>query len=129
MKHLIILGFIFAIIGCSRDNFDNPTLQDLQGKWIEVKSKTDTLSFSVLNGKNIVMLNRDKEIINGELIPKRGTGPYEYKLKEGNISLNWMLSSNSAFNDFRLTFKGNKLIIGNFYDSTLDNSLTFEKIH
>lgn len=129
MKHLIILVFICVLAGCSRDNIDKPSAQNSKGNWIEVKSKTDTLTFNSVDGLNVMTLTRGNENINGELLPKTGSGPYEYKLKEEYISLNWMLSSNNAYNDFRLTFKGNKLIIGNFYDSTLDTQLTFEKIN
>ncbi len=129
MKHFIIVVIICALTGCSQDNFDNPTPQDLQGTWIEVKSKTDTLTFNSVDGLNLMTLTRGKEIINGHLLPKKGSGPYEYKLKEEFISLYWMLSSNNTFNDYRLVFKGNKLTVDNFYDSTLNTSLTFDKIN
>tara|TARA_R110000823_G_scaffold255888_1_gene377871 strand:- start:90 stop:320 length:231 start_codon:yes stop_codon:yes gene_type:complete len=73
-------------------------------------------------------LNRGKEIRNENLVPKLKSGTYVYKIIEENISLRWILSSNSNFNDYYFKISGNKLNIGNFYGSTSGETLSFEKL-
>ena len=75
-------------------------------------------------------LNRGRELRDGNpyTLPKYGSGPYDYTLLNDKISLRWMLSSNSNFNDYGFEMSGNTLFIGNFYDSPSGDLLTFERL-
>lgn len=127
MKYALIL-IVFAFLSCSEDNVNTTTTSDLSGKWIEIETRTDTLSFELLGDSEIMNLNRGKEMRNGILLPKYNSGPYTYKLAEEKISLNWMLSSNSNFNDYYFKVMDTRLHIGNFYHSASGETLTFEKL-
>ncbi|MCB0458927.1 MAG: hypothetical protein KDC74_02785 [Flavobacteriaceae bacterium] len=107
---------------------DTTTSSDLNGKWIEVKTKTDTLIFKSWESIETMTLNRGKEVRDGQLLPKSGSGPYEYKLATGKISLYWMLSSSYSFNDYNFKRTGDTFVIGNFYNSPSGTTLTFKKI-
>lgn len=123
---LIILALVF--FSCTKDNSNLENSNDLIGKWIETQSRMDTLSFESLDNLAIMNLNRGKEIRNENLVPKLKSGTYVYKIIEENISLRWILSSNSNFNDYYFKISGNKLNIGNFHGSTSGETLSFEKL-
>lgn len=127
MKYGLII-FVLAFLSCSKDSTDMGASSELKGKWIEAETRMDTLSFESLDGLEIMNLNRGKEIRDGNLLPRSGSGPYKYKLLEEKISLYWMLSSDSKFNDYYFKIIGDKLNIGNFYGSTSGEILTFEKL-
>lgn len=116
-----------VFLSCSSEEVD--IKHDLIGQWVEVNKKTDTLTFTSLDNSEVMNLARGKEMRQGHLLPKIGSGLYEYKLKEEKISLYWMASSKLTFKDYKFKMTGNKLTIDNFYDSTLDASLTFEKLN
>lgn len=124
MRYLIILFFILILYSCAKDK-DDLTLNDLKGKWIEVVTKSDTLTFSPMDKR--LTLGRGKEMRNGSLLPKFKSGLYEYKLQDESISLYWMLSSNYNFSNYSFELKDDKLYIGNFYESTSGAILTFER--
>lgn len=125
MKYGLIL-FLLVPFACSKDNPGVLCSSQLKGKWIETEIGMDTLSFESLDHMEIMNLNRGKETTDGS--PKYKSGPYQYKLVEKRISLKWMLSSDSNFNDYYFEIMGNSLKIGNFYGSTLGDSLTFERL-
>ena len=128
MKYGLTLIFVLTLLSCSKNETNIINSTDLKGKWIDVETRQDTLYFESLDNLEIMNLNRGKEIREGHLLPKYGSGPYNYKLSELKISLNWMLSSNSNFNDYYFKIIENKLIIGNFYGSEYGETLTFEKL-
>ena len=82
-----------------------------------------------LESLDVMTLARGKERRNGHLLPKTGAGLYEYKLKDGTISLYYMLSSNDKFDDYNFKRAGDQLTIDNFYDSSLGKALTFNKLY
>ncbi len=129
MKYALIL-FALAFLSCSEEDTNTVTVtsSDLKGKWIEIETRTDTLSFELLGDSEMMILNRGKEIRNGFLLPKYNSGPYNYKLAEEKISLYWMLSSNASFKDYYFKVKNTRLQIGNFYNSESGETLTFEKL-
>lgn len=127
MKYALII-FAFTFLGCSKDDTNIVTSSDLEGKWIETETRMDTLSFESLGNLEIMNLKRGKEIRDGNLLPKSGSGPYNYDLSEEKISLNWMLSSDSSFTAYYFKVVGDKLSIGNFYGSTYGETLIFEKL-
>lgn len=127
MKYVLII-LILAFLCCSKDDTKSLTSANLKGKWIETETRLDTLSFESMENFEIMNLNRGKEIRNGNLLPKSGSGPYRYLLLEEKISINWMLSSDGSFNDYYFKIIENKINIENFYGSTLGETLTFEKL-
>lgn len=104
------------------------TSADLKGKWIDTETRLDTLVFEPIETSEIFNLKRGKEILNGHLLPKSGSGPYYYNLDKDKISLRWMLSSNSNYEDYYIEIIENKMNIGNFYGSTSGDTLAFEKL-
>ena len=127
MKYGLFL-LVLTFLCCSKDDTKSLTSTNLKGKWIETGTRLDTLSFESLDNLDIMNLNRGKELRNGNLLPKPKSGPYTYKLLEGKISLNWVLSSNSSFNDYYFKVIDNRLNIGNFYGSASGGTLTFERL-
>jgi len=125
MKYGLIL-FLLVSFACSKDNTDVLNSSQPKGKWIETEIGMDTLSFESLDTMEIMNLNRGKETGDGS--PKYKSGPYRYRIVEKRISLKWMLSSDSNFNDYYFEITGNRLKIGNFYGSTLGDSLTFDRL-
>lgn len=126
MKKLLLMVLVSVFVSCSDDNGITPNIKN--GKWVEIETKSDTLSFSTLEELEIMTLDRGKELQNGVLKPKYRSGSYEYRLSEGKISLRWVLSSNSNFDEYNFRIENEKLYIGNFYDSSSGEILTFEKL-
>ncbi len=127
MRYRIIL-IILTLLNCSKKDIKNTTSADLKGKWVEAAMKTDTLSFESLENLEIMYLNRGVEMKDGYLLPKAGSGPYVYKLSQEKISILWMLSSNSSYNDYYFNRLENRIEIGNFYGSETNEILTFERL-
>src|SRR5688572_16512841 len=118
MKYGWIGIFMMTVVSCDTgDNNGFPLTPGLSGKWVEMKTRTDTLRFESWESLDVMYLGRGIEVRNGSLLPKSGSGPYQYKLMDGKISLNWMLSSNSSFNDYNFRYYGDTLMIDNFYGS------------
>lgn len=129
MKQGLVIIFVLALISCTSDNVT--TLTDLNGKWVDINTKTDTLTFGLFGDKESMILGRGKEMRDGFMLPKYGSGPYDYKLLTGDkISLRWTLSSSSNFNDYYFKQTGDKLTIEKFFDTTTSGTmLTFKKIN
>jgi hypothetical protein len=127
LHKLLTLLFCLAFIGCTEDS---PNIDvSLYGKWVEVNDKVDTLTFNIIDGHEFMTLDRGKEVRDGFLLPKAGSGPYDYKILGNKISIYWLLSSNSAFNDYYFEKIGSQLKVENFYDeSAIGTILTFEKV-
>ncbi len=89
------------------------------GTWVETLSKTDTIVFSPeYEGLYPVFsLNRGFRITEGHTLPEYFSGLYHYIPGENSISVNWFLSSNSAFNRyyFEMTPDRNEFRIGSFF--------------
>jgi hypothetical protein len=123
MKKLTII-LLIAIFGCSED--DSGADLPLTGKWVEATTLSDTLTFL---DNEIMILDRGREAKNGVLLPKVGSGSYDYRLLADKITLRWHLSSNSAFNDYQFNKTGNIITIENFFDPNEAGSMqTFRKI-
>jgi hypothetical protein len=121
MKYVIITVLVLGVLSCADDDFDNVNSDDLIGEWMELNTETDTLSFEVVNGQAFMILKRAERPF---------TGPYEYKLLPNNkISIHWTLASTvNSFNDYFFKLSGDKLSIGNFYNSPSGAILTFKKL-
>ena len=129
MRQGLVILFALTLIGCTSDNLT--TLTDLNGKWVDINTKTDTLTFGLFGDKESMILGRGKETRDGFILPKSGSGPYDYKLLAGDkISLRWTLLSNSNFNDYYFKQSGDKLTIEKFFDTTTSGTmLTFKKLN
>ncbi|MEB2777568.1 hypothetical protein SYJ56_19790 [Algoriphagus sp. D3-2-R+10] len=121
MKYGLIAIFVLAVLSCTNDNLDMVNSPDLRGEWIALNTKTDTLSFETLNGQKFMVLKRAERTF---------TGLYEYKLLPiDQISIKWTLASTyNTYNDYYFKLLGDKLKIGNFYDSPSGTILTFQKL-
>jgi len=123
MKKLVFV-FIMAAFGCSDD--DSGTETPPIGRWVEVTALSDTITFL---DHEFMMLSRGREIRNGILLPKAGTGSYDYRLQNDKISLRWHLSSNSSYSEYQFNKKDNIITIENFYDHDKTGTIqTFRKL-
>lgn len=132
MKHTIfILIAVIALIsfGCEETEFN---IDSLNGSWIESSSRADTLVFDSNEFEGWLYLNRVKELRNGYMLPKIGSGSYDYEISNDSIVLQYHLSSCMCPKSytFEILSGEDKLKIGNFYDDDipLGEMLTFEKL-
>lgn len=121
MKYGIITAFVLTTLSCANDKVDIVNLKNLRGEWIEIDTKTDTLSFEIVHGKEYIMLKRAEFT---------HTGLYEYKLLPNDeISIHWTLASTfNSFDNYYFKLTDDKLSIGNFYASPSGTILTFQKL-
>jgi len=126
MRRTLLLFSILPVLGCSNDAVT--TENEIGGKWVEATSRTDTISFEMLDNSAIFNLYRGVEMLDGESKPKYRSGTYLYNLEDDKISLKWLLSSNSSFEEYYCRFNGNKLAVGNFYNAPYGEILEFDKI-
>lgn len=126
MRSVLMLCLIPALVGCSNDAIKADA--ELDGNWVETLSRTDTITFEKLDSSDSFNLNRGVEVLDGMSKPKYRSGTYLYTLGDGNISLKWLLSSNSAYEEYYFRLKGNRLRVGNFYDAPSGAILEFEKL-
>src|SRR5688572_7711186 len=117
MKRGLIIVFALSLLSCSTDNVTTST--ELNGKWVDIHTKTDTLTFGLFGDQESMLLGRGREMRNGSLRPKYGAGPYDYKLLASDtISLRWMLSSSGNFNNYYFKQTGDRLTVEKFFDAT-----------
>lgn len=116
--YLFILTFLLFTIGCTKDKDSN---SNLLGTWIESELKTDTIKFD--NQTDFLWLSRGKELSNGYCLPKIGSGPYIYEIKNDSIYLNSFFSSLAILRPYYFNTCEDKLTIGNFYDENLNKDL------
>lgn len=122
-----LLVIAIALIGCTNDDMN--TLVALDGEWVEITTKADTLTFGQMGDKAAITLKRGNEIRDGFLLPKAGSGAYDYELQTNKISLRWYASSNSAFNDYYFNQTGDQIEIENFYEVGSKGAIqTFRKL-
>jgi hypothetical protein len=121
MKPTLITLFVLTLLSCADDNPQLFYTKQLEGNWVEIKTKKDTLTFGIPFD--------DKELMNLKRDVLYRTGPYEYKLMPNNrISIHWLLAATMTFDEYYFKVDGDKLSIGNFYDSPSGPILTFKKI-
>ena len=128
MKYGLVIILLLIVLSCTNDSVT--TMTDLEGKWVDINTKTDTLTFGLFGDKESMILGRGKEIRNGFLLPKYGSGSYDYELLTDTISLRWVASSNLNFKKYYFKQSGGKLTIEKFFDTTTTGTmLTFKKIN
>ena len=132
MKYLPII-LLSGLISCNGENV-SPGLIGSDGDgvsvWVDVNTKTDTLTFKSIDGTEYMNLSRGFEMQGGDLLPKIGSGLYQYKfMEEKKIALQWMLSSYYGFNEYTFIQSGDLLIVEKFFDPPSPGVLlTFERI-
>jgi hypothetical protein len=121
MRRIITAFVILTVLGCTDDESDPIDIKELKGNWVGIENNTDTLSFETLfDDKQFLILKRD--------VLYR-SGPYEYEiLPDDKISIRWILAATLTFDEYYYKVAGDKLTIGNFFDSPSGAILTFEKI-
>lgn len=128
MKYWVLI-FVLTLSGCANDKIHMTPSSQVEGTWVEVNIKTDTLIFSRPDVLLFMNLTRGRELRNGHLVPKPHSGLYEYTLlSDDRISIRWLLSSNSAYHEYYFKRSGRTLTIGNFYESPSGAILTFERL-
>lgn len=126
MKNFLPL-LLIAFLSC--ENNDITSTGSLEGKWVDIKTKTDTLIFDSSISADLFLLRRGKEIQNGHLLPKPGTGIYEFKLLPEKISIYNTLSSCYCFNEYFFIHHQEEITVENFYDPASTGILqTFTKL-
>jgi len=135
MRNFLILTLFFTALGLEGcEKTENTSL--LNGAWVDVTEKNDTIDFTQFLSNQTVNLRRGYEIRNGHWLPKGGM--YFYILLDSDsIALNSVYSSSCPVPDpdcyphyfFKLS-NSNTFEIGNFYNSTIGSNeiLTFLKI-
>ena len=121
------IAFVFVcfwLISCD-DQPKNPLLiQD--GVWVESIAMTDTIEFT---SNSTLSLKRGTELINGHILPKSGSGQYNYEIVGNEISLKWFLSSHSESSKYYFKQTNDMIEIGDFYKANLGvNILSFRKL-
>lgn len=111
MKQIIALLFLAFTMICTGCKKEDVSLQ-LNGTWVEAKDKSDTIVF---RNDGRFDLNRGKEMRNGHLLPKYGSGSYEYKVSADSIALYNGLSSCYCFKDYYFEVQNGTIRIGDFY--------------
>ena len=129
MKTMLLICISVILSLRSNENNNPQDFTSLKGKWVETDTKTDTLSFELSGASEWMVLSRGKEMRNGFLLPKSGSGPYNFKIKLGEISLLWSASSDANFHDFYFGQTADTIVIGNFYDQNLVKKIfMFQKL-
>ena len=129
MKFGFIIIILSVLLSCANENLKT-NQEALKGKWVDVNTKTDTLTFVISENDKYLIVSRGKEMRDGFLLPKYGSGPYYFNLVSDNkISLNSRLSSNSNFTDYYFDQVGEILKLSDFFNGPTTNILTFKKIN
>lgn len=127
MKLGLLFIFAISLLDCDDDNLLTQT--KLNGKWVDIDTKTDTLTFLVVSEHDFIQLDRGLEMRNGVLRPKNGFGPYYYKILSDKISLRWTLAASTEYNDYYFNQTDDSLVIENFYDlNSKGTKQTYKKI-
>lgn len=125
-------------------NFDKNKLESLypgsefkkspiKGIWIGEEVITDTIVFYPYydGSEPVFCLERGRTENDG--LPKKNSGLYNYRLENGEIRIQWYLSSTINYTPYHIKISGdsNKLEIGNFYSSTHqgNDTLIFNRVN
>lgn len=118
---LILLVFLPGFIGLSCQKPAAVTPDSLTGVWVEKSAQRDTLifnpSYQGTTLQNTLTVNRGKEInAGGYLLPKIGSGIYQYELRGKQIYVQNGLSSRYEGEVYAIERIGNELRIENFFE-------------
>lgn len=128
------VGLILLLFSCSRDEFPDPNTlsKDLEGSWVEIDTKTDTIIFNSSDNSGLFWFHRGYEIRDGYRLPIIGSTGYHYEIVSDSITLvNGLLSIwNENTYYFNSDIVNLTINIGNFSQHIDSNKpvLTFRKI-
>jgi hypothetical protein len=117
------INYLFLLIcllfcACKGDSVNDPKV--LSGRWIEGTGRGDTLIFNA--NTFFVEAKRGFEVKNNVLLPRIGSGLWEYKLLTNyKMEVRYSLSSNSATTTSHAELKGGNLYVANFYELETPN--------
>ena len=64
-------GILIIVVILSACAYDSLNIQSpLEGKWVDVDTNTDTLTFHAIDGSSYMTLGRGRVLVNGILTPK-----------------------------------------------------------
>jgi hypothetical protein len=109
-----ILPLLLAIFVVSCKKTTVQSSNELDGKWIEVANRKDTLLFD--SKTSFVTVKRGLEKINGLTIPKAGSGIYRYSINGYQMSIQNLLLSSINSTKHHIELKKGVLYLGNFYE-------------
>lgn len=120
MRPIFALLTLALTIGSCRQP-DAITPDTLTGVWVEKSARQDTLIFNPeFQGQSLMgtlTVNRGKEInAGGYLLPKIGSGIYQYEMRTKRIYVQNGLSSRFVGEEYAIERKGNELRIENFFE-------------
>lgn len=108
-----LLGCLLGFSSCNKEE-DDTSLKNPNGVWVEQQARLDTIQF--LDG-DFLDLRRGRELHNGLLVPKYGSGWYDYEFQRDSISLRSMLSSNTSRQTYYFNARTETLTIGDFFNN------------
>ena len=116
---LILFAIAIMSVACSK--VDNNLRTDLlEGVWVNSVTETDTLDFSVkpsfTNSPNVFQLKRGAREIEGNSIPKVGSGYYEYIIAGNKILIKGLIIDVHSGNEYAFNHSedSRSLKIGSF---------------
>lgn len=115
---LIILGLGFT--SCKQSDPVSPDA--LTGVWVEKTFRKDTLIFnpsptSTTRKEGYLTVNRGREAnAGGYVVPKLGSGIYQYYKEERTLHVYNLLSSTYQFAGYTFEQVGSELRVGNFFE-------------
>ncbi len=126
---LLFMALALFTFGCEGDELN---IESLNGNWVESSNLSDTLIFNSNEFEGWLYLNRGKELRNDYMLPKIGSGSYDYEIIADSIKLQYHLSSCMCPKsyEFKILSGEDKLRVGNFYNDEipLGELLIFEKL-
>ena len=128
-RMVILVLIISALCGCMESE---NIMMPLDGSWVEISERSDTLIFTQFGTEPAFELRRGLEKRNGYMLPKYGAGIYCYKVTGDTISLEDLLSGAGGYVNFYFKQNtGDSFDIGNFYNQmvTPDVKITFTRIN
>ena len=93
----VIFLTLLILTSCEKNKV---TISGLQGTWVEIDTKTDTLIFKTNDLSGTFYLYRGFEMINGYYLPKIGSGMYSYDISGNSIKIVDLLSSTAGGNNY-----------------------------
>ena len=127
MKSLFSLFYLIlccaVMLSCKKDKVQSISLEP--SVWVESSTRKDTITFN----DGILLLNRQRELRNGYMLPKYGAGPYSYnKLKDSIFGLQYSLSSAYNPKNYAIKVDGRNLYVEDFYDNKNGAMIKFDRL-
>lgn len=112
---ILLLLLTVNFVACQKAETISPEM--LSGVWIEKTNRQDTIIFQPGASVNMLQVNRGKEInVGGYLVPKLGSGFYQYYIKADKISVYNLWGSTILFTDYTFEVRDGELHLDNFFE-------------